>query len=153
MSKPPRHKELPSGDVMTMWGLAVRRPAEHPSGKKADGIACVTFDPALGGRVAGWRIDDVVAVEGALHQRYRPGAGGGVSTYEVEVHHAHRLQEHLAKPPGVSAAQGAEPDARSGPDEARPVPGARVAEPSLHGRPAGDPPPGRASSTPGPAPG
>ncbi|MET8158946.1 single-stranded DNA-binding protein [Sphaerisporangium sp. NPDC005289] len=97
LSKPARRRELPSGDVMTMWGLAVRRPAEHPSGKKADGIACVTFDPEVGARVAGWRVDDVVTVEGALHQRYRGGAGGGASTYEVEVREARRLQ---ARDPG-----------------------------------------------------
>ncbi|GAA3824970.1 hypothetical protein GCM10022226_52130 [Sphaerisporangium flaviroseum] len=92
LSRPPKDKELPSGDVMTMWGLAVRRPPEHPSGKKADGIACVTFDPEIGARVAQWRVDDVVKVQGALHQRFWAGVGGGTSTYEVEVHHASLLE-------------------------------------------------------------
>jgi single-stranded DNA-binding protein len=92
LSRPPRGKELPSGDLMTMWGLAVRRPSEHPSGKKADGIACVTFDPEVGARVAEWRVDDVVSVQGALHQRFWGGPGVGTSTYEVEVHHASLLE-------------------------------------------------------------
>ncbi|MEV7970636.1 single-stranded DNA-binding protein [Sphaerisporangium sp. NPDC088356] len=92
LSRAPRGKELPSGDLMTMWGVAVRRPLDHASGKKADGIACVTFDPEVSARVAGWRVDDVISVEGALHQRYRGGPGGGASTYEVEVHRASRLE-------------------------------------------------------------
>ncbi|MFC4592399.1 single-stranded DNA-binding protein [Sphaerisporangium corydalis] len=92
LSKPPRGRELPSGDRMTLWGVAVRRPPEHPSGKKADGIACVTFDPEVGARVAGWRVDDVISVEGALHQRFWGGPTGGASTYEVEVYRAWRLE-------------------------------------------------------------
>ncbi|WP_424531556.1 single-stranded DNA-binding protein [Sphaerisporangium viridialbum] len=92
LSRAPRGKELPSGDLMTMWGLAVRRPPGHASGKKADGIACVTFDPEISARVAEWRVDDVVSVEGTLHQRYRGGSSGGTSTYEVEVHRAARLE-------------------------------------------------------------
>ncbi|MFG1879238.1 single-stranded DNA-binding protein [Sphaerisporangium sp. NPDC049003] len=92
LSRAPRGRELPSGDLMTMWGLAVRRPPDHASGKKADGIACVTFDPEVGARVAEWRVDDVVSVEGSLHQRYWAGSGGGASTYEVEVHRATRLE-------------------------------------------------------------
>ncbi|WP_248965582.1 single-stranded DNA-binding protein [Sphaerisporangium perillae] len=115
LSKPPRQKGLPSGDVMTMWGLAVRRPPEHPSGKKADGIACVTFDAEVGARVAGWRLHDVVRVEGALHQRYRGGPAGGVSTYEVEVHRVSRLESRdLVAGRGSAGGEGAQDQAGAG---------------------------------------
>ncbi|MCW2880000.1 MAG: ssb1 [Sphaerisporangium sp.] len=92
VSKPPTGKVLPSGDRITTWGLAVRRPPGHPSNKKSDGIACVTFDPQVGALVGRWRVDDVVSVEGALHHRFWSVPGGGSSTYEVEVHHVTRLE-------------------------------------------------------------
>ncbi|GAA1512793.1 hypothetical protein GCM10009677_52270 [Sphaerisporangium rubeum] len=88
VSKPPRTRDLPSGDSVLTWGMAVRRPQGHRSGKKSDGIACVTFDPQVAAEVARWSVNDIVSVEGALHHRYWPGSSAPASTYEVEVHHA-----------------------------------------------------------------
>lgn len=95
VSKPPKTRDLPSGDSVLTWGMAVRRPEGHRSGKKSDGIACVTFDAQVAAEVAGWRVNDVVSVEGALHHRYWSGSSAPASTYEVEVHHA----EAFSAPP------------------------------------------------------
>ncbi|WP_181871280.1 single-stranded DNA-binding protein [Sphaerisporangium album] len=104
VSRAPICKELPSGDRVTSWGLAVRRPRGHPSNKKSDGIACVAFGSEVAAVVTEWSVDDVVAVEGALHHRFWRMPGGGSSTYEVEVHRAGRLEparrSHAAGPPG-----------------------------------------------------
>ncbi|GII87656.1 hypothetical protein Ssi03_56460 [Sphaerisporangium siamense] len=93
VSKVPTMRELPSGDRVTSWGLAVRRPAGHPSNKKSDGIACVAFDCEVSAVVTHWELNDVVSVEGALHHRFRGTSGMGASTYEVEVHRARRVQQ------------------------------------------------------------
>ncbi|GII65810.1 hypothetical protein Skr01_58950 [Sphaerisporangium krabiense] len=93
VSRVPTMRELPSGDRVTSWGLAVRRPAGHPSNKKSDGIACVAFDCEVSAVVTHWEVNDVVSVEGALHHRFRGTSGIGASTYEVEVHRARRLEQ------------------------------------------------------------
>ncbi|MDH2430306.1 single-stranded DNA-binding protein [Sphaerisporangium sp. TRM90804] len=119
VSRPPAGKELPSGDHMISWGLAVRRPSGHPSGKKADGIACVAFDPEVNALVAQWLVDDVVSVEGALHQRFRATRGAGASTYEVEVHRAERLLPGRRTPRAATVDQPAGPDSEeAGPRDA-----------------------------------
>ncbi|MEO3813644.1 single-stranded DNA-binding protein [Sphaerisporangium sp. B11E5] len=105
VSRPPKSRALPSGDSVLTWGMAVRRPPGHPSNKKSDGIICVTFDRQVAAQVAGWRVNDVVSVEGALHHRFWTGAPGPTGTYEVEVHHAQALRAPHSAPPTAAPHQ------------------------------------------------
>ncbi|MEU9889317.1 single-stranded DNA-binding protein [Sphaerisporangium sp. NPDC051017] len=97
VSRAPVCKELPSGDRVTSWGLAVRRPPGHPSNKKSDGIACVAFGSEVAAVVTQFGVDDVVSVEGALHHRFWNQPEGGSSTYEVEVHRVRRLSDSISE--------------------------------------------------------
>src|SRR4051812_43460307 len=105
VSRAPVCKDLPSGDPVTSWGLAVRRPPGHPSNKKSDGIACVAFGTEVAVVVTQWRVDDVVSVEGALHHRFRSAPGGGTSIYEVEVHRARKIEDGRRSRVASSGAQ------------------------------------------------
>ncbi|MEZ0071234.1 single-stranded DNA-binding protein [Planotetraspora sp. GP83] len=89
LSMEPADRELPSGSLLTQWRLAVRRPPDHPGCQRSDAIECATFDDEVRDMVTGWRIDDVVEVEGALRRRWWRGG----SRYEVEVRTARRLEE------------------------------------------------------------
>ncbi|WP_208759014.1 single-stranded DNA-binding protein [Microbispora triticiradicis] len=88
LSMEPAHRELPSGTLLTQWRLAVRRPGGGPGYQRSDAIECATFDDEVRDSVTGWRLDDLVEVEGALRRRWWRGR----SRYEIEVRTARRLQ-------------------------------------------------------------
>ncbi|MFC0863146.1 single-stranded DNA-binding protein [Sphaerimonospora cavernae] len=89
LSMEPVHRDLPSGNVLTQWRLAVRRPAGHPGYQRSDAVECATFDDRVRDMLDGWRLDDVVEVEGALRRRWWLGG----NRYEVEVSTARRVDE------------------------------------------------------------
>ncbi|MBP2703445.1 single-stranded DNA-binding protein [Microbispora sp. RL4-1S] len=89
LSMAPTDKELPSGTVLTQWRLAVRRPDDHPGHRRSDAIECATFDDDVRAMLAGWSVDDVVRVEGAMRRRWWRGG----SRFEVEVRAARREEE------------------------------------------------------------
>jgi single-stranded DNA-binding protein len=88
LSMEPVHKDLPSGLVLTRWRLAVRRPPDHPGYQRSDAIECATFEDGVRDLLDGWRLDDVVEVEGALRRRWWRGG----SRYEIEVRTARRVE-------------------------------------------------------------
>jgi len=87
LSMEPVGRELPSGTLLTQWRLAVRRPEDHPGRQRSDAIECATFDDEVRDMVAGWLVDDVIEVRGALRRRWWRGG----SRYEVEVRTAQRV--------------------------------------------------------------
>ncbi|WP_182909936.1 single-stranded DNA-binding protein [Microbispora sp. H13382] len=87
LSLEPAHRNLPSGALLTQWRLAVRRPGGRP-GQRSDAIECATFDDGVRDMLAGWQLDDLVEVEGALRRRWWRGG----SRYEIEVHRARRVE-------------------------------------------------------------
>ncbi|MEV4460336.1 hypothetical protein [Microbispora sp. NPDC049633] len=88
LSMEPAHRELPSGALLTQWRLAVRRPGGRPGFHRSDAIECATFDDGVRDMLAGWRLDDLVEVEGALRRRWWRGG----SRYEIEVRRARRVE-------------------------------------------------------------
>ncbi|MEW9531222.1 single-stranded DNA-binding protein [Microbispora sp. NPDC049125] len=95
LSMEPVHKELPSGAMLTQWRLAVRRPEDHPGPQRADAIECSTFHDDVRGMLDGWRLDDVVEVEGALRRRWWRGG----SRYEIEVRTARQVEQAGSRVP------------------------------------------------------
>lgn len=89
LSMEPVDRVLPSGSLLTQWRLAVRRPMSHP--QRADALDCVTFEDDVRRAVEGWRIDDVVEVEGAVRRRWWRGG----SRYEVEVRMASKVEDPI----------------------------------------------------------
>ncbi|MEV4299787.1 single-stranded DNA-binding protein [Microbispora rosea] len=88
LSMEPAHRELPSGALLTQWRLAVRRPASRSGRQRSDAIECATIDDGVRGMLAGWQLDDLVEVEGALRRRWWRGG----SRYEIEVRTARRVE-------------------------------------------------------------
>ncbi|WP_432863205.1 hypothetical protein [Microbispora rosea] len=88
LSMEPAHRELPSGALLTQWRLAVRRPAGRSGRQRSDAIECATIDDGVRGMLAGWQLDDLVEVEGALRRRWWRGG----SRYEIEVRTARRVE-------------------------------------------------------------
>jgi single-stranded DNA-binding protein len=88
LSMEPAHRELPSGALLTQWRLAVRRPGSRSSHQRSDAIECATLDDGVRAMLTGWRLDDLVEVEGALRRRWWRGG----SRYEIEVRTARRVE-------------------------------------------------------------
>lgn len=96
VSGSPQERTLPSGDVVVLFRLVVRRPAARRTATtRSDGkgaaakgavvdtldVACWTARP----RRAALRLDDGDAVEvtGSLHRRFFRAGGAAASRYEV----------------------------------------------------------------------
>ncbi|KAB8187400.1 single-stranded DNA-binding protein [Microbispora catharanthi] len=88
LSMVPAHRELPSGALLTQWRLAVRRPGGRSGHQRSDAIECATLDDGVRDMLAGWQLDDLVEVEGALRRRWWRGG----SRYEIEVRTARRVE-------------------------------------------------------------
>ncbi|XVQ82770.1 single-stranded DNA-binding protein [Microbispora siamensis] len=88
LSMEPAHRELPSGALLTQWRLAVRRPGGRSGHQRSDAIECATLDDVVRDMLAGWQLDDLVEVEGALRRRWWRGG----SRYEIEVRTARRVE-------------------------------------------------------------
>jgi len=97
LAAPAEDRELPSGDVLTMWRLVVDRPPSKkrlPEGVRpptVDALECVAWTRGVQRSAAGWEAGDVLAVEGALRRRFWRTPTGPSSRYEVEVTRAKRV--------------------------------------------------------------
>lgn len=86
VSSEPQEKELPSGDVVLLVRVVVDRPRVAGERRTVDTVDCAVWAKGLRRRVAGWRPDDLVELEGALRRRFYRSAGGAtLSRVEVEV--------------------------------------------------------------------
>jgi single-strand DNA-binding protein len=70
LSAPAELRTLPSGDLLVVFTLIVRRPEPRVSKQPSDVLTCITYDRGLQRRVAAWQPGDVVEVEGALQRRF-----------------------------------------------------------------------------------
>lgn len=96
LAAPAAERELPSGDMLTLWRLVVDRPAgaRVPEGVRqvtVDTLECVSRSAAVRRTAGGWAAGDLVSVEGALRRRFWRTPGGPSSRYEVEVTKAKRV--------------------------------------------------------------
>lgn len=85
VSTAPEAKELPSGDVVWLFRLVVRRPEGHVSRQSVDVLDCSVWAPRLQRSVSGWRDGDQVEVEGAVRRRFYRAGQATASRVEVEV--------------------------------------------------------------------
>ncbi len=88
VSTAPELRELPSGTrIVTLRVSVARDPSPMTRGSKQtpDWVDCVAWGSRQRRRVAGWRVGDVVEVEGALRRRFYRGGAGTAMRLEVEV--------------------------------------------------------------------
>ena len=98
-------RELPSGDVITVWRLVVDRPAGRGKQRQGtqpavgqrsstvDTLDCVAWTAGLRRTVRSLKPGDLVLVTGALRRRFWRAGAATVSRYEVEVGTVKRLQK------------------------------------------------------------
>ncbi|MDS1268672.1 single-stranded DNA-binding protein [Lipingzhangella sp. LS1_29] len=88
----PALRKLSGGQRLVTWRLEVPRCSrEQPSVQKTDTVTCVSFSPQVQAVVRGWRLDDLVQVDGALRRRRWRSASGSSVVYEVEARAVARL--------------------------------------------------------------
>lgn len=89
----PSVRELPSGDQLVTWRIAVARPpSERRPNQPADPITCVSFRRDMVELTRDWRIGDTVQVTGALRRRFWRSSHGSASVFEVEAKTAYRVR-------------------------------------------------------------
>lgn len=79
----PIDKQLPSGDLLTVFRLIVARPPAERV--RVDTIECVTARSRPRRTLAKARPGDVVEVEGSLRRRFWRAPNGPASRYSVDV--------------------------------------------------------------------
>lgn len=92
LSAPAELRPLPSGDVLLLFKLVVRRETPRPRGPKSDVITCVSTVRGLLTRAPAWEPDDVIEVEGALQRRFWRTPTGTAVAYEVAVRRARKTR-------------------------------------------------------------
>lgn len=85
VAQDPEQRELPSGDVIWVFRLVVRRPEGSASRQSVDTLDCVAWPGRAQRSVRSWRGGDVVELRGAVRRRFFRTAGGAASRVEVEV--------------------------------------------------------------------
>ena len=95
VSAPPTAKELPSGDVVWLVRLVVRRPEQHVSRQRVDVLDCSVWAPRLQRSVSTWLPGDQVEIEGAVRSRFYRAGSATASRVEVEVRRG-RLRRRAA---------------------------------------------------------
>ena len=91
----PAERELPSGDVICTFRIAVPRSGRTPmtarSKQSSDWVDCVAASARVRRATSAWRVGDQVSVEGALRRRVYRAGEGTASRVEVEVTGARRV--------------------------------------------------------------
>ena len=86
ISQQPEERVLPSGDVVWTFRVVVPRPAGAAQVRQqVDALDCAAWSARARRSVAGWGVDDVVEVSGAVRRRFFRAGGGAVSRFEVEM--------------------------------------------------------------------
>ena len=79
-------RELASGDVLGTFRVVAERMEPARSGRRrVDAIDCHVWAVRLRRKASGWRIGDVVELDGALRRRFFRSGSGVHSMTEVEV--------------------------------------------------------------------
>ncbi|NYE38191.1 single-strand DNA-binding protein [Nocardioides cavernae] len=94
--------ELPSGDALVTFRIAVPRPPERRAGsrttarKHTDSVPCTAWAPRLRRSIATWRTGDLVEVTGAIRCRFYQAGGTTRSRVEVEATSARIMRRSSA---------------------------------------------------------
>ena len=84
----PEQRQLPSGATIVTLRLSVprgRSPMTEGSRQTTDWVDCVAWGAKPRRSATGWRVGDLVELEGALRRRFYRGEAGRTSRLEVEV--------------------------------------------------------------------
>ncbi len=84
----PESRELPSGSSVVSVRVSVSRtatPMTTGSKQGSDWVDCVAWGGLQRRRVTGWRVGDLVEVEGALRRRFHRSGAATAMRLEVEV--------------------------------------------------------------------
>jgi single-strand DNA-binding protein len=92
----PEQRELPSGDLLVVFRVVVRRPdSADRRGRRAgpfvDTIDCAVWRGDVRRVLSTWGAGDVIEVHGALRRRFWRGPHGPASRCEVVVSKARRV--------------------------------------------------------------
>ena len=88
VSAAPVARDLPSGTSIVMVRLSVPRdptPMTRGSRQTSDWVDCTAWGAKTRRTVSGWRVGDVVEVEGALRRRFYRGGESPSTRLDVEV--------------------------------------------------------------------
>jgi single-strand DNA-binding protein len=92
----PEQRELPSGDLLVVFRVVVRRPDSadrrgRRAGPSVDTIDCAVWRGDVRRVLSTWGAGDVIEVHGALRRRFWRGPHGPASRCEVVVSKARRV--------------------------------------------------------------
>ena len=86
ISQQPEERLLPSGDTLWTFRVVVTRTGDRARSRQSvDSLECVVWGGRVRRSVAGWDVDDVVEIAGAMRRRFFRVGGSAVSRVEVEV--------------------------------------------------------------------
>ncbi len=105
VSTAPESRELPSGTSIVTLRVSVTRastPMTKGSKQGSDWVDCVAWGSRQRRRVVGWRLGDLVEVEGALRRRFYRGGTGTAMRLEVEVLGGRLITRADRRPPPQS---------------------------------------------------
>jgi len=91
LSAPAELRPLPSGDMLLVFKIVVRRENPRPRGPRSDVITCVSLLPAVQRYASAWTTDDVVEVEGSLQRRFWRTPTGTAVAYEVSCRRGRKI--------------------------------------------------------------
>ncbi len=87
-------RELPSGDVVTVFTVVVDRDPRQvrEGGPRVDAIPCQTTKTVVARRVSGWEPGDWIHVSGTLRRRFWRSSSGLGSAMEVDARAVGRVR-------------------------------------------------------------
>lgn len=96
----PEERELPSGDLLCTFRVAVPRmgspgsrpPTDGKARRQVDSLECVTWSARVRRSALSWEVGDLVEVSGSLRRRFFRSGTATVSRVEVEVTAGRRLR-------------------------------------------------------------
>lgn len=92
VSGEPESRELPSGDVLWLFRLVVRRPTGAPTRQTVDVLECCAWTSRAQRTVRGWHDGDHVELEGSVRRRFFRTGSGTASRFEIEMSRGRRLR-------------------------------------------------------------
>lgn len=92
VSQAPQERVLPSGDVLWVFRIVVRRPDGRGPRTGVDALDCAVWGGRARRTIRTWRDGDVVRVAGAVRRRFFRTSAGAASRVEVEVTEATLLR-------------------------------------------------------------
>lgn len=95
----PLYRELPSGDLLAVFRLTVKRPPGERT--KVDSIECTTAQPKLHRMLERLSTGDEIEVSGSLHRRFWRSPAGPASRYSVDVESL-KVLTRAGRPAGAS---------------------------------------------------